>query len=336
MTRMLLLLKRSDEQEAALQDYLEKQQDKSSPNYHQWLTPQEFGAQYGPADADIQSVTQWLSGQGFTIEKVYSGKTVIEFSGTAAQVRAAFGTEIHKYQVEGKTYTANASDPQIPAALAPVVAGIVSLNSFPRQSHVRVAGIARKIAGKPGLEPLFTFPTAFGSGNFYGMAPGDFATIYNSKGLISAGNDGTGQTIAIVGETNINVADVQAFRQMFGLPANFTSTNIILNGEDPGITSIGEEGEADLDVEWSGAVAPGATVDFVVSASTPASQGVDLSALYIVEHNLAGVMSESYGNCESASRKCGECFLQRALGTGRGAGDHGDGVGGRRRVSGLR
>src|SRR5208337_5077276 len=117
-----------------------------------------------------------------------------------------------------------------------------------------------------------------------------------------------GQTIAIVGETNINLADVQAFRQMFGLPANFASSNIILNGEDPGITSIGEEGEADLDVEWSGAVAPGATVDFVVSASTPASAGIDLSALYIIEHNLAGVMSESYGECEQNLGTAGNAF----------------------------
>ncbi len=308
MTRMLLLLKRSDAQEAALQDFLEKQQDKSSTSYHQWLTPQEFGAQYGPADADIQAVTGWLGQQGFQVNQVYSGKTVIEFSGTAAQVRAAFGTAIHQYQVEGKTYTANASDPQIPAALAPVVAGIVSLNNFPRQSHVRMVGIARKIAGKPGLEPLFTFPNPFGSGTFYGMAPGDFATIYNSKSLISTGNDGTGQTIAIVGETNINVADVQAFRQMFGLPANFTSANIILNGEDPGITSTDEESEADLDVEWSGAVAPGATVDLVVSASTPASQGVDLSVLYIIEHNLAGVMSENYGSCEAGLGSGGNAY----------------------------
>src|SRR5208283_5596864 len=83
MTRMLLLLKRSDEQEAALQDYLEKQQDKSSANYHQWLTPQEFGAQYGPADAAVQAVTGWLGQQGFQVNQVYSGKTVIEFSGTA-------------------------------------------------------------------------------------------------------------------------------------------------------------------------------------------------------------------------------------------------------------
>ena len=310
MTRTLLLLKRSDEQEAALQGYLEKQQDKDSPNYHQWLTPVEFGAQYGPADADVQSVTQWLTGQGFTVEKVYSGKTVIEFSGTAAQVRAAFGTEIRQYQVEGKAYTANASDPQIPAALAPVVAGVVSLNSFPRQSHVRVTGIARKVGGKPELEPLFTFPNPFGgNGNFYALAPGDFATIYNSKGLISAGNDGTGQTIAIVAETNINVSDVQAFRTLFGLPATFTSASVILNGEDPGITSVHEEGEADLDTQWSGAVAPGATVELVVSASTPASQGVDLSALYIIEQNLAGVMSESYGNCEAHLGSAGNAFF---------------------------
>jgi subtilase family serine protease len=299
MTRMLLLLKRGDDQEAALQQYLDSQQDKSSPNYHAWLTPEGFGANYGPADADVQAVTDWLANQGFTVAKVYSSKTVIEFSGTVGAVESTFGTAIRNFEIGGKTYMANASDPQIPAALAPVVAGIVSLNNFPRPSHARIVGQARKVAGKPGLEPLLTFP--FGNGTFYGMSPGDFATIYNTAPLLT-GNpkiDGTGQTIAIVGETNIHVSDVQAFRTMFGLPANFDATNVILNGEDPGITSQGEEGEADLDVEWSGAVAPGATVKFVVSASTPASAGIDLSALYIVEHNLAGAMSESYGGCES-------------------------------------
>jgi Pro-kumamolisin, activation domain/Bacterial Ig-like domain (group 3) len=307
MPRILLLLQRSDAQEAALQTFLEQQQDKGSPNYHQWLTPAEFGAQYGPADSDVQAVTQWLESQGFTIAKVYSGKTVIEFSGTAAQVQAAFGTPIHNFEVNGKLYVANATNPQIPAALAPVIAGIVSLNNFPRQSHVRVAGQARKIAGHPGLQPQFTYPLS-GGGTFYGVGPGDFATIYNSKNLIGSGNDGTGQTIAVVGETNINVVDVQDFRQTFGLSSNFTSTNIILNGEDPGITSTDEEGEADLDTQWSGAVAPGATIKFVVSASTPASQGIDLSALYIIEYNLAGVMSESYGACESALGVAGNAF----------------------------
>ena len=310
ITRMLLLLKRGDEQEAALRQYLDSQQDKSSPNYHAWLTPEEFGANYGPADADVQAVTDWLTNQGLTVEKVYSSKAVIEFSGTAGAVQSAFGTAVRNFEIGGKTYQANASDPQIPAALAPVIAGIVSLNNFPRQSQVRIVGQARKVAGKPGLEPLLTFPFPGGNGSFYGMGPGDFATIYNTAPLLS-GNpkiDGTGQTIAIVGETNINVKDVQDFRTMFGLPANFDATNVILNGEDPGITSQEEEGEADLDVEWSGAVAPGATVKFVVSASTPASAGIDLSALYIVEHNLAGTMSESYGGCESGLGSAGSAF----------------------------
>jgi hypothetical protein len=303
MNRILLLLKRSDAQEAALADALEKQQDRSSPNYHKWLTPEQFGTLYGPADADIQTVTQWLISQGFAVTKVYSGKTVIEFSGTAAQVRAAFGTDIRNYQVAGKSYVANAGDPQIPAALVPVVAGVVSLNNFPRQSHIRSVGVAQKVAGAKGLVPLFTY------GSFYGLGPGDFATIYNSQGLVAGGNNGTGETIAIVGETNLNVQDVTDFRTIFGLPATFNASNVILNGEDPGITSTGEETEADLDVQWSGAVAPGATVNFVVSASTATTSGVDLSALYIIEHNMADVMSESYGSCEANLGSGGNAFF---------------------------
>src|SRR5229473_705200 len=308
LKRMLLLLKRSPEQETALQQLLEEQQNRSSLNYHAWLTPEQFGKQFGPPDADIQTVTQWLTSHGFTDINIGPGRTVIEFSGNVTGVRNAFHTEIHRYLVDNEEHMANASDPQIPVALAPVVAGIVSLHNFPKRSHARILGQFRRTLGKPGLEPLFTFPNPFNGTTFYGLGPGDFATIYNSKPLIAAGNDGTGQTIAIVGETNINAADVQSFRQMFGLPANFDATNVILNGEDPGITSLGEEGEADLDVEWSGATAPGATVKFVVSASTPASAGIDLSALYIVEHNLARVMSESYGDCEKNLGSAGNAF----------------------------
>jgi len=300
MNRMLLLLKRSDEQEAALQSTLAGLQDKSSPGFHQWLTPAQFGAQFGPADADIQAVTDWLTRQGFSVGKIYSGKTVIEFSGNAGQVQRAFGAAIHNYQVNGKTYTANANDPQIPAALAPVVSGVVTLHNFPRQFYARRFGVLHKSTGKSVAEPLVTNP--FGTGNFYGVGPGDFAKIYGvpaTCGSSPAACNGAGQTIAIVGETNFNVGDVQRFRSIFGLPPTFYATNIILNGEDPGITSTDEEAEADLDTQWSGGVAPGATIQYVLSASTTASQGVDLSALYIVDNNLAGVMSESYGECES-------------------------------------
>ncbi len=308
MNRILFLLKRSNTQEAVLQDFLERQQDKGSPSYHQWLTPQEFGSQYGPADADIQAVTQWLIQQGFQINQIYGGKTIIEFSGTAGQLRATFGTAIHNYQVGGKMYVANANDPQIPVALAPVVAGIVSLNNFPRKFYIRYGGAQNKVGRHSQPDPLLTFPNPFGTGTFYGMGPGDFATIYNSKALIAGGNDGTGQTIAIVGETDLNVQDVSDFRSAFALPSTFSSGNVILNGQDPGVTSEDEESEADLDVQWSGAIAPGATVNFVVSASTPASAGIDLSALYIIDHNLAGVMSESYGECESGLGTASNAF----------------------------
>ena len=310
MNRILLLLQRSPEQEQALEQLLEQQQSKSSPNYHAWLTPQQFGQQFGPADADIQTITQWLNAQGFSQIKVGAGRTVIELSGNAAQVRSAFHTEIHRFLQNGEEHTANVGDPQIPAALAPVVAGIVSLHNFPKKSHARVLGQFHRTAEKPGLQPLqplLTFPFGYG-GTFYGVSPGDFATIYNSKPLLVAGNDGTGQSIAVVGETNIKVSDVQQFRSMFGLSANFTAANVILNGEDPGITSTDEETEADLDVEWSGAGAPGATIQLVVSASTPASAGIDLSALYIIENNLAGVMSESYGACEKVLGTGGNAF----------------------------
>jgi len=313
LNRMLLLLRRSEDQEAALRQLLDDQQSRPSPNYHAWLTPEQFGKQFGPVDADIQAVTQWLTSQGFTGINIGPGRQIIEFSGTARQVRSAFHAEIHHFVVDGKDYTANAADPQIPAALAPVVAGVVSLNSFPRKSHAKFLGLFRHTRGQTGLEPLFTFPNPFNGRSFYGLGPGDFATIYNTLPLINSSPkiDGTGQTIAVVGETNLNVQDVKQFRAMFGLPANFDATNVILNGEDPGITSLGEEGEADLDVEWSGGVAPGATVKFVVSASTPASAGIDLSALYIIEHNLAGVMSESYGDCEKNLGSAGNAFYNK-------------------------
>jgi len=248
----------------ALQSLLESQQDKFSPSYHRWLTPEVFGQQFGPSDADIQSITDWLTSEGFHDVRVGPGRSVIEFSGNAAQVRQAFLTQIQSYAIKDAAYVANSSDPQIPAALAPVISGIVSLHNFPKKSHSRFLGDVRRDPNSRKLEPLFTFPNPNNGKNFYGVGPGDFANIYNSRTLVNSGNDGSGQTIAIVGETQIDPTDVSDFRAMFGLSNNFPSSNIVLNGMDPGITSQGEESESDLDVQWSGAVAPGATVKFVV------------------------------------------------------------------------
>ena len=305
MNRMLLVLQRSPEQEASLQQLLIEQQSRSSPNFHQWLAPEEFGQRFGPADADIQAVTDWLASQGLQVNRVAVGRTVIEFSGTAGQVRQALHTEIHKFVVNGEERWANAGDPQIPAALAPVVAGIASLNNFPRRPMYERLGTFRRSKDTGEVRPLFTF-TPPGNVPVYAMGPGDFATIYNVAPLWNAGTDGSGQSVAIVAETNINCQDVADFRTMFGLltspPADLCHNSyldVILTGPDPGIQFLtGEEEEGDLDVQWSGAVAKGATIKFVVSQPTDTTAGVDLSALYIVDNNLAPVMSESYGPCE--------------------------------------
>ncbi|MGB2624858.1 MAG: Ig-like domain repeat protein [Candidatus Acidiferrum sp.] len=312
MHRMLLLLQRSPDQEAALEKLLDDQQNKSSPNYHAWLTPAQFGQRFGPADADIQTVTNWLESHGFQVNNTAAGRTVIEFSGNAGQVRSAFRTEIHKYFVNGETHMANASDPQIPAALAPVISGLVSLHDFRKKPMYRLAGISnpRNISAAGALAaPDYTFKCVdfltgiFGafsgqSASCYPLGPYDFGTIYNILPLWSATSpiDGTGQAIAIVARTNINPQDITDFRNLFGLPTN-SPPQIILDGTDPGIVR-GDETEADLDLEWSGAVAKGANIDLVVSQSTETTDGVDLSALYIVDHNLAPVLSESYGQCE--------------------------------------
>jgi len=228
MERMLLVLQRSAEQEAALRKLLDEQQIKSSPNYHMWLTPEQFGQQFGPADVDLQAVTGWLSSQGFQVSHVAAGGTVIEFSGTAGAVRQAFHTEIHKFAVNGEEHWANASDPQIPAALAPVVAGFASLNNFPRQPMIQQVGAFSRSKATGEVRPLFTFTS--GGSSYYALGPTDFATIYNVLPLWQASPaiDGTGQTIAIVAASNINVQDVRDFRNLFGLPAN--DPQIIVNG----------------------------------------------------------------------------------------------------------
>jgi hypothetical protein len=303
--RIVLLLQRSPEQETALRQLLDNQQSKGSQNYHAWLTPDQFGKQFGPADSDVQTLTNWLQGHGFQIGHVAAGKMFIEFSGTVGQVRSAFHTEIHRFVVNGQEHFANVSDPQIPAALAPVIAGVTSLHNFPRKSFIRRNGVYQRSKDTGEVKPLFTFNGCGASGNSpcYAVGPADFAKIYNVPATIGGNPAGMGQTIAIVNDSNISLADVAAFRSFFGLSAN--PPNVILNGPDPGLLYIAsadenDETEADLDVEWSGAIAPNATIDLVVTEApvTLGAQGIDLSALYIVENNLAPVLSESFGDCE--------------------------------------
>ncbi len=292
LERMLLVLKRSPEQDAALLTLLDEQQDKSSPNYHKWLKPEEFGKRFGPADTDIQAVTAWLQTHGFQVNNVSKGRTVIEFSGTASMVQEAFHTEMHRYLVNGDPHWANASDPQIPSALTPVVAGVWTMHDFFKKPMVRMSGDRFPLTYPPGSDKPFA--TNSSGHNF--LSPGDYAVIYGINPAYQAGINGTGTTIAVIGRTNFSLADIFDFRSIFGLP--FSSVNFVLNGTDPGYLGGGEEAEAILDVTWSGALAPNANIDFVLSASTDTTDGVDLSALYAVDNNLGDVMTESFGICE--------------------------------------
>jgi hypothetical protein len=320
LNRMLLVLQRSPQQERELKSLLDHQQQRSSVNYHAWVTPEQFGQKFGPADRDIQIVTSWLVSHGFQVNGVGKGRTTIEFSGTAGQVKEAFHAEIHRYEVNGKVQWANSTDPEIPAALTSVVAGIATLHNFPRRPLYHLAGRSSSrgstVLGPPsGRGSLYTGNPVCGiTGNIpcYGVGPYDFATIYNVLPLWNAPSpiDGTGQTIAIVGQSDIYSQDFSDFRADFGLPPG--TLKIVYNGTRPvRLATEGDELESDIDIEWSGSVAKGATIELVVSASTLTTSGVDLSALYIVDNNLAPVMSESYGACEFEMGVAGNQFYNQ-------------------------
>jgi len=315
MQRMLMVLQRGPAQEAALEQLLQDQQNAASSNYHKWLTPQQFGAQFGPAPQDIQTIVSWLQYHGFTVNRISNGSTVIDFSGTAGQVQSAFATSIHRYTVNGASHWANSSDPSIPAALSPVVAGLVTLHNFPRHAMNVRAGIFKKdpstglILRADSSAPQATFQCGSANGSFpcYGIGPYDLGAIYNYLPLwnTSPAVDGTGQTIAIIGESDVDKKDMESFQQFFGLSTK--DPVVILDGPDPGVVP-GDETESDIDLEWSGAVAKGATIDFVIAAATNTSLGVDLAALHAVDENVAPILSESYGICEAGLGTSGNQF----------------------------
>jgi hypothetical protein len=290
MNRMLLVLKRSPEQEFGLHKLLDDQQDKSSPNFHKWLTPGQFGAQFGPSDQDVQLITGWLHTHGFQVNRISKGRSVIEFSGMESQVEEAFHTPIHKYLGNGEEHWANANDPQIPAALTPAVAGVWSLHDFRKKPKLSISQARIPILAN-GPFPLLT------NHGQHALMPADFATIYNVSPLYAQGIAGQGATIAVVARSNIYITDVFNFRSLTPAPS-YGPVNVVNDGPDPGTFDLNEEFEANLDTSWSGAIAPGATVNLVISASTNTTDGVDLSELYIVDNNLGDVMTESFGSCE--------------------------------------
>ncbi len=293
LQHMVLILQPSDAQNAALATLMDAQQDKTSPSYHKWLTPDTFAQSFGVAPGDIAQVSSWLSDSGLAVENVSRSGRFITFSGSVGSVETAFNTQMHTLTVDGETHIANTSDISVPSALAPVIKGVSRLNNFFAKSGAR--NIQRVTLG-----PNYgTTPT---STHFVGAA--DLATIYNSKPLLNAGIDGTGITIAVLARSNIQLGDVAAYRSFFALPNNVP--NVIVVGQDPGVNS--DDVEASLDAELAGAIAPRAKIDFIVSSASLVGEGIDTAGLYAVDNNIGDIISLSYGGCEGGDGASGTAF----------------------------
>ena len=290
LNHMLLQLKRAPDVESAFEAYIDSLTDKTSPNFRHWITAAEQGEEFGVAQQDIDAVTGWLRSQGFAVGHVYPNRMVIDFSGTAGQIRNAFHTEIHGLLVGDKQHIANMSDPQIPAALAPVIHGVVSMHDFRPQAYHK-------------FKTDYTFA---GCGtNCYALVPEDFQTIYNLTPLYAAGITGTGQTVAVVEDTNSFGTDWATYRSKFKLTSyggtlTTVHPNSAGNCTNPGTNP--DDVEADLDVEMVTAAAPGAKVEVISCSDTTTTFGGLIAIQNIISAGSPPpIISMSYGECEVAN-----------------------------------
>jgi subtilase family serine protease len=287
--RIILVLTGSPAQQADLHRFLRNQQQRGHPDFHRWLSPAAFAERFGVAGADRAVIKNWLTSKGFQVDAEPAGGRSISFSGTFGQLDDAFGAQMHRYRWHGEEHVANAANPSVPGVFSGVIAGFASLNDFRLRSQL-VRGDTR--IAQRGASPRFTEA----NGAHY-LAPADFAIIYDLAAPYAQGTSGAGRSIAVLGRSDVVTGDLSTFRATFGLPAGLPT--IIVNGTDPGLVS-GDELESDLDLEWAGAVAPSASIDFVTSASTQTTDGITLSAQYAVSNDLADVITVSYGGCEAS------------------------------------
>src|SRR4029077_9131063 len=246
INRAAIVFRPSPAQQSALEALLASQQDRTSSSYHKWLTPEQYADRFGMTRNDLAKVSAWLQSKGLTVDETARGRNRVFFTGTVAQIEDTFRAEIHHYEVSGEAHFANATELSVPAAFAHTVLSFGNLNNLHPKPRAR----------RP--SPKFTSST---SGNHF-LAPNDFATIYDLGPLYAAGFDGTGETIAVVGDSAITLSDIDAFRSLSGLPANEPQVITVAGTGTP--THNSDEVEADLDLEWSGAVAKGANIIYVL------------------------------------------------------------------------
>jgi subtilase family serine protease len=283
-----LAFRPSPAQQKDLDRFLAELANPKSPNFHKYLSPAQFGERFGLSLNDIAKITNWLQSQGFTNIQVANGRNQISFDSNVGQIESAFSLEMHNYAVDGVVHLANAGEPAIPAALAGAVIGLGSLNDFAPKPRAKIQ----------------SHLTSYVSGNHF-LTPADFATIYNINPLYSAGADGTGQKIAVVGQSTVSATDLNNFRSAAGLPAS-TVTMTLQGGT--ATKCPGDEGESDLDIEWAGGVAKKAQIIFVYAglSSGDTCSGNRFNSVwnalkYAIDNNVAPFISISYGFCESPS-----------------------------------
>jgi|HubBroStandDraft_1064217.scaffolds.fasta_scaffold02173_7 subtilase family serine protease len=284
---MQLLLRRSPEREQAAEALVDDLNRAGSSHFHQWLTAAQYAEQFGAAQEDIARIGDWLRAHGFTVHAPSPSRMTIDFSGTAGQVREAFGTAIHALDVKGERHIANMRDPSIPAALAPAIEGIVSLNDF---------------RPRPALVPKAQYTFTEDGFEYLAVVPTDLATIYNFNPLFSAGITGRGQTIALIEDTDLyNPSDWTTFRQTFGLDAYKGASLVTIHPggcADPGVNA--DDLEASLDVEWASAAAPSASLQLVSCADTTTVFGGLFAIQGLVNQREAPpIISMSYLTCEA-------------------------------------
>ena len=302
----MLVLHRSAAQQEALSQFLADLQNPRSPSYRKWLTPAQFGARFGISDADLQSVESWLQSHGFKIEMNSPARNIIEFSGNFNEVQNAFHTAIHTFLINGKTYFASTTDPQIPAALAPVVSGVGPLNSF-RPSPAFLGGPrGHWETTTHSIQPDLTLNDTSGNSYLF-VDPADAATIYDSPNANLNPNysgatwNGTGVNIGIVGVSDLTTADVQNFREAFlgEISGSINMPVQVVDGNDPGLIPGAAADEALLDNEVAGGIAPSAKIYYYTSADTELSSGLLNATLRAIDDNAVSILSESYEACES-------------------------------------
>lgn len=276
---------RSPAQQADLAALIAAQQNPASPLYHQWLTPDQFAARFGMAPADLDKVQSWLQQQGFSIDSVARSRNAIHFSGTVAQVEQAFRTEMHYYTVNGQKNFAPATQLSIPAALSGIVLNVGNLDTFRPRAQYQPGN---KIGFRPGF-------TSGQTGNVF-FAPGDIKTAYDMAPLTGGGVTGVGQSIAVLGQSEITVSDIEHFQSAAGLTVK-DPVLVLVPGSGSPAFSAGDEGESDLDLEWSGATATGAEI-FLVYVGNNTNYGVFDSATYAVDERIGNIITLSYGTCE--------------------------------------